>query len=82
MVYESAAKIATMIIAEGDTTETKEAAKEWVVLFIGGVGQRDSSDRNKLKIADFMIMPICVYMLKHEYLAIQFLKSGGIKMYQ
>lgn len=36
---------------------------------------------NKLRIADFMIMPICVHMLKHDALAVQFIKSGGTKMY-
>jgi len=66
VVYEAAAKIATMIIAEEGGTE----ARDWVILFIGGVNTRDSSDRNKLKIADFMIMPICVYLLKHDALAI------------
>ncbi|CAD8109534.1 unnamed protein product [Paramecium primaurelia] len=69
MAYEAAAKIATMIIAE----EGGNDAKEWVILFLGGIG-------NKLKIADFMIMPICVHFLKHEELAIQFIKSGGIKI--
>ncbi|CAD8208099.1 unnamed protein product [Paramecium pentaurelia] len=69
MAYEAAAKIATMIIAE----EGGNDAKEWVILFLGGIG-------NKLKIADFMIMPICVHFLKHEELAIQFIKSGGIRI--
>ncbi|CAD8194181.1 unnamed protein product [Paramecium octaurelia] len=69
MAYEAAAKIATMIIAE----EGGNDAKEWVILFLGGIG-------NKLKIADFMIMPICVHFLKHETLAIQFIKSGGIRI--
>ncbi|CAD8207074.1 unnamed protein product [Paramecium octaurelia] len=69
MAYEAAAKIATMIIAE----EGGNDAKEWVILFLGGIG-------NKLKIADFMIMPICVHFLKHEALAIQFIKSGGIRI--
>ncbi|CAD8111966.1 unnamed protein product [Paramecium primaurelia] len=69
MAYEAAAKIATMIIAE----EGGNDANEWVILFLGGIG-------NKLKIADFMIMPICVHFLKHETLAIQFIKSGGIRI--
>jgi V-type H+-transporting ATPase subunit H len=34
VVYEAAAKIATMIIAEEGGNE----AKEWVILFIGGIG--------------------------------------------
>lgn len=29
-----------------------------------------------------MIMPICVHMLKHDALAVQFIKSGGTKMYK
>lgn len=41
MVYEAAAKIVTMIIAD----EGGNDAKEWVILFIGGIG-------NKLKISD------------------------------
>lgn len=49
-------------------------------MFLGGVSSREASERSKLKIADFMIMPICVYLLKHDALAIQFLKSGGMKM--
>ncbi|CAK91061.1 unnamed protein product (macronuclear) [Paramecium tetraurelia] len=69
MAYEAAAKIATMIIAE----EGGNDAKEWVILFLGGIG-------NKLKIADFMIMPVCVHFLKHETLAVQFIKSGGIRI--
>ncbi|CAD8123762.1 unnamed protein product [Paramecium sonneborni] len=69
VVYEAAAKIATMIIAEEGGNE----AKEWVILFLGGIG-------NKLRISDQMIMPICVHFLKHDSLAIQFVKSGGIKI--
>lgn len=34
VVYEAAAKIATMIIAE----EGGKEANEWVILFIGGIG--------------------------------------------
>lgn len=49
-------------------------------MFLGGVSSREASERSKLKIADFMIMPICVYLLKHDALAIQFLKSGGMKI--
>ncbi|CAD8120222.1 unnamed protein product [Paramecium sonneborni] len=69
MVYEAAAKIITMIIAE----EGGNDAKEWVTQFLAGID-------NKRKIASFMIMPICVHFLKHEALAIQFIKSGGIKI--
>lgn len=36
VVYEAAAKIATMIIAEEGGNE----AKEWVILFIGGIGNK------------------------------------------
>ena len=66
VVYEAAAKIATMIIAEEGGNE----AKEWVILFIGGIGIKFFYSGNKLRIADFMIMPICVHMLKHDALAV------------
>lgn len=65
-----------MIIAE----EGQEG-KEWVVLLVAGVGQRDKTGQSKMKVADTMVMPIFVCLLKHEALAIQFLNSGGIKMY-
>lgn len=74
-MYEAAAKIVTMIIAE----EGSEA-KDWVVLLVGGVGSRDAKGQSKIKVGDSMIMPIFVYLLKHESLAIHFLRSGGIKM--
>jgi len=64
-VYEAAAKIVTMIIAE----EGQES-KDWVVLLVGGLSTRDAKGLSKMKIGDSMIMPIFVYLLKHEALAI------------
>ena len=75
VVYEAAAKIATMVLAE----EGKDEAKEWVILIVGGLSQKDAN-QNRLKISDQMIMPICVYLLKHESLAKEFLRAGGMKM--
>jgi V-type H+-transporting ATPase subunit H len=76
-VYEAAAKIVTMVIAE----EGHEG-KDWVVLLVGGVGTRDQKGQSKMKIGDAMIMPIFVYLLKHDALAVHFLRSGGIKIIQ
>jgi len=73
--YEAAAKIHTMIIAE-----EPEYAKEWVTLLVGAVNQKGSVG-TQIRISDPMIMPIFVYLLKHERLAIHFLESGGIRIF-
>lgn len=74
-VYEAATKIATMHIAEENRN-----GREWVRFLADKLGDRDGSGQKKIKISDHMVMPILVYLLKHDHLAEEFMLNDGFSI--